>query len=78
MQLFRIKKIKPKGFKNATDLFNAIEDLLYIKILPYTKQQAHVLSTLKIVDNHNDPFDHAIISHAIADKLILVSSDKKI
>ena len=77
LQLYRIKKIKSKEFKNATELCNAIEDMLFIKIIPFTEKHIHTLSKLKIAENHNDPFDHAIISSAIAEKLILVSSDRK-
>jgi len=32
---------------------------------------------LSIAPGHNDPFDHAVISHAIADRLTLISSDRK-
>ena len=77
LQLFKIQKIKPKGFKNATEIVAAIENLLFIKILPFTKTHTEALAKLKIANAHNDPFDHAIISHAIADKLTLVSSDRK-
>jgi PIN domain nuclease of toxin-antitoxin system len=77
LQLYRIKKIQAKKYKNATELFSAIEQDFYIEILPFTKQHAEALSKLKITKGHNDPFDHSIISQAIAEKLILVSSDRK-
>lgn len=77
LQLHRIKKIQIKKYKTATDLYNAIEDEFYIKILPFAKQHVETLSKLKIADNHNDPFDHSIISHAITEQLILISSDRK-
>jgi PIN domain nuclease of toxin-antitoxin system len=77
LQLYRIKKIKTKNFNNATDLFNAIENMLYIKIIPFSKEYVNTLSKLKITEGHNDPFDHSIISQAIAEKHILVSSDRK-
>ena len=77
LQLYRIKKIKSKEFKNATELCNAIEDILFIKIIPFTEKHIKILSKLKIAEGHNDPFDHSIISSAIADKLILVSSDRQ-
>lgn len=77
LQLYRIKKIKTKKYKNATEFYSAIENEFFVKILPFTKQHNETLSKLKIADGHNDPFDHSIISHAITDKLILVSSDRK-
>lgn len=76
-QLYRLKKISSKDFKNVSDLLNAIENDFNIKILPFSKTHTETLSKLKIAENHKDPFDHAIISHAITDKLILVSSDGK-
>jgi tRNA(fMet)-specific endonuclease VapC len=77
MQLYRIGKIKTKKYKTANALFHAIENEFYVKILPFTEQHTETLSKLKIAEGHNDPFDHSIISHAITDKLILVSSDKQ-
>ena len=77
VQLYRIGKIKSKKYKTAESLCNAIESEFYIKILPFAIQHTQTLSKLKISTGHNDPFDHSIISHAITDKLILVSSDKE-
>jgi len=80
VQLYRIGKIdnaKRKKYKTAFDLVQAIEDVLYITIKPFAKEHTFTLSKLQVVENHNDPFDHAIISHAITEKLILVSSDTK-
>jgi tRNA(fMet)-specific endonuclease VapC len=77
LQLHRIKKIQTKKYKTATEVYNAIENEFYIKILPFAKQHIETLSKLKIAVSHNDPFDHSIISHAITDQLILISSDRK-
>ena len=77
LQLYRIKKIQVNKFKTAEALIGAIEDLLYIQILPFAKQHTETLSKLEIAQKHNDPFDHAIIAHAMTEKLILVSSDRK-
>jgi tRNA(fMet)-specific endonuclease VapC len=77
LQLYRIKKIQAKKYKNATDLYNAIEDVFYIKIIPFSKEHLSTLSKLKTADGHNDPFDHSIIAQAITEKIILVSSDRK-
>jgi tRNA(fMet)-specific endonuclease VapC len=77
LQLYRIQKIKSKDFKNATELYSAIENEYNVKIMPFTEKHINTLSKLKIAEGHNDPFDHSIISHAITDKLILVSSDKQ-
>ncbi|MDO5105041.1 type II toxin-antitoxin system VapC family toxin [Capnocytophaga sp.] len=76
VQLFRIGKIRPK-YKTAEAMIKAIVNDFYFTILPFGAEQAKTLSKLEIVSGHNDPFDHSIISHAISDKLILISSDKK-
>lgn len=77
LQLYRIKKIQPKKFKNATELYDAIENVFFIKIIPFAKGHLNTLSKLNITTDHNDPFDHSIIAQAISEKMILVSSDKK-
>ena len=77
LQLYRIGKIQVQRFKTANELVDAIEDFLYIKILPVTKQHTQKLTKLKISISHNDPFDHAIIAHAMTEKLTLISSDRK-
>jgi len=78
--LYRAGKIdnaKRKKYKTAFDLVQAIEDIFHITIKPFSKEHTKVLAKLEIANLHNDPFDHAIISHAITEKLILVSSDTK-
>lgn len=77
LQLYRIGKIFPENVKRTTEIIDIIEKDLYIEILSFTKQHAQMLSTLEISARHNDPFDHSIIAHAITEKLILVSSDRK-
>jgi len=79
IQLHRIGKIdkKRKKFKVTEDLVRVIEKDFNIVIKPFAKEHAFTLSKLQVADNHNDPFDHAIISHAITEKLTLVSSDTK-
>ena len=77
LQLIRSEKVHIKRFNNANTVLQSIENDFYIKILPFTKTHTEALAKLKIANAHNDPFDHSIISHAIADKLTLVSSDRK-
>jgi PIN domain nuclease of toxin-antitoxin system len=77
LQLYRIRKIQPKEFKDATEMYNAIENVFFIKIIPFAKEHVNALSQLNIPADHNDPFDHSIIAQAISEKMILVSSDKK-
>jgi len=79
VQLHRIGKIdqKRKKFKVTEDLVRVIEDVFHITIKPFSKEHAITLSRLSIANGHNDPFDHAIISHAITEELTLVSSDRQ-
>ena len=77
LQLYRIRKIQPKEFKDAIEIYNAIENVFYIKIIPFAKEHIKTLSQLNIPTDHNDPFDHSIIAQAISEKMILISSDKK-
>lgn len=77
LQLYRIGKVKPKQYKTSQQLHDAIEKDFYIKILPFGKEHTKTLSIINISDRHNDPFDHAIISHGITEKLTLISSDRK-
>jgi len=79
IQLYNIGKIdrKRKKYKTSLELLQAIEKDFNIIIKPFAREHTFTLSKLQVVDNHNDPFDHAIISHAITEKLTLVSSDTK-
>ena len=77
IQLVRIGKIKSKKYKKTIEFINTIEFDLKIKIVPFTNKNLETLANLTIADGHNDPFDHAIISQAISDKITLISSDTK-
>jgi len=78
LQLYRLNKIQQKEkFKNASELVAVLEADFYITILPFSKEHISTLAKLNIAAGHNDPSDHSIISHAITEKLTLVSSDKQ-
>ena len=73
------KGLLTKKWKSAEEMVTAIEDEYYIKILPVSKEQMKTYSKLSInhIDDHKDPSDHVIISHAITNKLPLISSDQR-
>lgn len=76
-QLIRKSKIKPRsGWKNE-DALDLITRGLNIRILPFTEKHVKTLMKLDAGSGHNDPDDFAIVSHAITDRYILVSSDQK-
>jgi tRNA(fMet)-specific endonuclease VapC len=76
-QLYRIGKVKTKKYKTANEIVQAIEKDFYINIIPFAKEHTVTLSLLETAKGHNDPFDHSIISHAITEKLTLISSDRQ-
>ena len=73
------KGLLTKKWKSAEEMVTAIEDEYYIKILPVSKEHMKTYSKLSInsIDNHKDPSDHVIISHAITNKIPLISSDRR-
>ena len=77
LQLYRIKKLQTNLHKSALEIYNAIQNEFHIEILSFSKQHLAVMAQLEIKTGHNDPFDHAIISQAIAEKMILISSDRQ-
>jgi len=78
LQSYRLNKTQQKEkFKNASELVAVLGTDFFITILPFSKEHISTLAKLNIASGHNDPFDHSIISHAITEKLTLVSSDKK-
>ena len=73
------KRLFTNKWKSAEEMVAAIEDEYYVKILPLGKEHMKTYSTLSInsIDDHKDPSDHVIISHAITNKLPLISSDQR-
>ena len=77
IQLHQLKKIQTKNYNTSRALVEAIENEYFIKIKSFSKEHALSLSNLNRVSGHDDPIDHAIIAHAITEKLVLISSDRK-
>ena len=73
------KGLLTKKWKTAEEMVAAIEDEYYIKILPVSKEHMKTYSKLSInnIDDHKDPSDHVIISHAITNRIPLISSDRR-
>lgn len=76
---FNNKGLLTKKWKSAEEMVAAIEDEYYIKILPVSKEHMNTYSKLSInsIDDHKDPSDHVIISHAITNNIPLISSDRR-
>lgn len=68
-----------RRWKTAEDMVRSIEDEFFIQVLPVKQEHMLTYSRLRpyIQHGHKDPSDHIIISHAITERLILVSSDTR-
>lgn len=77
--LNRIKKVKFKKWKSNVEMIESIESDFGIKILSVKKEHLLTYARLEIneAQAHKDPSDHIIISQAITEKLVLISSDSK-
>ena len=76
---FNNKRLLSKHFKTAADMICFVEDELDIEFLPLRPHVGHTYARLSIneAQEHYDPSDHIIISHAITEHLTLLSSDLK-
>ena len=76
---FNNKKLLNRYFKTSTDVLQAVENELDIEFLPVRRNVGYTYSRLTIneAEDHRDPSDHVIISHAITERMPLLSSDEK-
>ena len=77
--LFNNGRLRSKHWKSAKDVIDCVINDLEIELLPL---RIHVSCTysqlqLNVEMNHYDPSDHIIISHAITERIPLLSSDRK-
>ena len=58
---------------------SAISEVYGLQIIPITEQVMLAYADLQLneYEDHNDPSDHVIISHAIVERMPLISSDRK-
>lgn len=68
-----------RRWKSAREMVESIEKEFYIEILPFKQEHLITFAQLRtnVAKGHKDPFDHMIISHAITEKMTLVSSDQR-
>ena len=68
-----------KWWKTPTDMINAVERIYGIQILYLHKEHYETYARLQIneAQEHYDPSDHLIISHAICNGIPLISEDTK-
>ena len=77
--LFNNKKIRARQWKTAEDVIRTVMDDLEVEFLPLRERVGFTYSRLQLNEamNHYAPSDHIIISHAITERLPLISSDQK-
>lgn len=76
---FNNKSFLAKFWKTAEEMLLCIKQEANIDTLPITERTMFTYSRLNLnkVQDHRDPSDHVIISHAITERLTLLSSDRK-
>ncbi|MDR2582485.1 MAG: type II toxin-antitoxin system VapC family toxin [Fibromonadaceae bacterium] len=76
VHLLRIGKLKVSRWKETKDIFNHIDEMGF-SVDYFKKEHILALGKLTPVPDHKDPVDHAIMAHAITNKVTLISSDGK-
>lgn len=76
---FNNGKLVSRYWDNASDMVKDITRRYCVHILPVGEEQMETYAQLKLnqAEDHRDPSDHVIISHAINNHLPLISSDSK-
>lgn len=76
---YRGKRLLEKFWNSSEDMIRDIENMFYVTVLPLSKEHLITYSRLRINESqdHFDPSDHVIISHALTEKMPLISSDHK-
>ena len=76
---FNNKMLLSKYWKSAEEMLLAMKEEAMVDILPITERTMFTYSRLVLneAQDHRDPSDHVIISHAITERLTLLSSDNR-
>ena len=76
---YNTKSLLTKYWDNTKDMLETIEKEYGVEVLPITRDVVgtYTCLTINTAQDHRDPSDHIIISHAITERLTLISSDEK-
>lgn len=76
---FRNKKLLNEKWATPLDMVRSITEDYYITILPVDNEVMKTYASLELnhSEDHKDPSDHIIISHAMTFRMPLISSDHK-
>jgi PIN domain nuclease of toxin-antitoxin system len=74
-ELWQVGKVHIKEWRSATDIIDFIKNETPV-VIKYPKEE-HIRTYFELpwFEDHKDPRDRMIISHAITEKLTLISSD---
>ncbi|MDR0566427.1 MAG: type II toxin-antitoxin system VapC family toxin [Prevotellaceae bacterium] len=76
IHLYNSGKLKRSRWKRAEDIVADIENANF-RLLPVNREHLSTYARLSTTKEHNDPNDHIIISQAITEQMLLISSDRK-
>jgi PIN domain nuclease of toxin-antitoxin system len=76
---YNTKKLLTKYWSNTKDMLETIENEYGVEVLSITRNVVATYTGLQLntAEDHRAPSDHIIISHAITERLTLISSDLK-
>lgn len=76
---FNNGKLVSHYWNNAFEMVKDITNRYFVHVLPVGEEQMETYARLQLnlAEDHRDPSDHVIISHAINNHLPLISSDSK-
>ncbi len=77
--LFNNKKIFSRHWNKAEEVIRTVEEDLEVEFLPLRRHVGYTYSRLQLNEeqDHRDPSDHIIVSHAITEHITLLSSDTR-
>ena len=70
-------KVNIKGLKNEAQIFDFITNETNFEVKYVKKEHITTFAELPVFDDHKDPFDRIIVSHALTENIPIISSDKK-
>ena len=75
---YRRKGLWAKRWHKAEDILDSVKNEYYIEVLPVKEEHMRTFARLIVneAQGHTDPSDHIIISHALTERLPLISSDR--
>ena len=77
--LWHSKPLMRQWWKTPQDAVRSVEDECYLRVLYLHREHYETYAKLEIneAQEHYDPSDHLIISHALTNRIPLISADHK-